>query len=75
MHLDAAVPYLDTHDNSLMYAIDLGAKLGKIAVRVNYNEKGRFDGARARIVSNFIQTGGQVEVNNMRAGAQYDPLK
>ena len=63
--LDSADPYLDTQDQALIYAMDLGARVGKVAVRVNFNEKGRFDGVRARIVSNFIQTGGMVNVRNI----------
>lgn len=75
LRLDAAKPYLDTQDGSLMYFIDLGEKSGKVAVRVNYNEKGRFDGVRAKIVSNFVQTGGVVDANNFNTGTQYVPLK
>lgn len=74
LHLEAAVPYLDTQDTALIYFIDLGARLGKVAVRMNYNEKGRFDGVRARIVSNFIQTGGMVDQFN-QAEARYVLLK
>ena len=75
VHLAQATVYLDTQDGSLMYVVELGAKLGKFAVRVNYNAKGRFDGVRARIVSNFVQTGGLVEKNNIHTGTQYVPLK
>jgi len=65
LHLDAATPYLDTADNSLIYAIDLGGKAGKVVVRVNYNEKGRVAGLRTKIESNFVRTGGLVEKYNM----------
>ncbi|MDD4942733.1 MAG: hypothetical protein PHQ13_04250, partial [Rhodoferax sp.] len=75
LRLDVALPYLDTQDRSLMYFIDLGAKFGKVAVRVNYNEKGRFDGVRAKIISNFIQTGGLVDARSLNTGTQYVPLK
>lgn len=74
MQLQAATPYLDTQDKALIYFIDLGPRLGKIAVRINYNEKGRFGGVRARIVSNFIQTGGLVDQFN-QAEARYVLLK
>jgi hypothetical protein len=74
LHLESAVAYLDTQDTALIYSIDLGERLGKIAVRMNYNEKGRFDGVRARIVSNFIQTGGVVDQFN-QAEARYVLLK
>ena len=73
--LATAAVYLDTQDNSLMYVIELGEKLGKVAVRVNYNAKGRFDGVRLKIVSNFILTGGLVEPKNMHTGTQYVPLE
>lgn len=63
--LEAASVYLDTLDNSLIYAFDLGERTGKVVIRVNYNQKGRFDGVRARIVSNFVQTGGVVDTNNL----------
>lgn len=69
--LETATPYLDTRDQALVYAIDLGKRWGKVVVRVNYNEKGRFDGVRARIVSNFVQTGGWVEPANIADGSQY----
>lgn len=72
--LQAAIPYLDTLDQALIYAIDLGLQVGKVVVRVNYNEKGRFDGIRARIVSNFVQTGGVVEPGDMRS-SRYKALK
>lgn len=72
--LQTAIPYLDTADQALIYAIDLGLKVGKVVVRVNYNEKGRFDGIRARIVSNFVQTGGVVEPGDMRS-SRYQALK
>ena len=72
--LQAAIPYLDTVDQALIYAIDLGLKVGKVVVRVNYNEKGRFDGIRARIVSNFVQTGGVVEPGDMRS-SRYKAMK
>jgi Phage Mu protein F like protein len=73
--LDSAVPYLDTVNKTLVYAFDLGRKLGKVAIHVNYNEKGRFEGVRQRIVSNFLTTGGVVEPKNITAGTQYRLLK
>jgi len=63
--LETAEPFLDTNDRALVYAIDLGARWGKVVVRVNYNEKGRFNGVRDRIVSNFVQTGGVVDQANI----------
>ncbi len=72
--LDSAVPYLDTEDQALIYLIELPdtpAGAGKVVVRVNYNEKGRFDGQRAKITSNFIQTGGLLEYVNIAVDARY----
>ena len=71
--LEAATPYLDTVTNTLIYIVDLGGDIGKIVVRVNYNEKGRFDGVRAKVISNFIQTGGSIEDYNLKQ-AQYVDL-
>jgi hypothetical protein len=68
-----AVPYLDTADTALVYAIDLGPQQGKVLVKVNYNQKGQFDGARARITSNFIQTGGLVQAADL-VPPRYVPL-
>jgi hypothetical protein len=58
--------YLDTADQALVYAIDAGGTLGKVVVRVNYNAKGQFDGVRGRVTSNFVQTGGQVQLSDLR---------
>ena len=71
IELNAATPYLDTQDLALVYAIDLGEQLGKVVVRVNYNEKGRFDGERQKIVSNFISTAGVVKIVNITKDARY----
>jgi Phage Mu protein F like protein len=73
--LASATPYLDTQNNTLVYAIDLGVQMGKVVIRVNYNAKGQFDGVRAKFVSNFAVTGGVVDANNMTIGTQYLPLK
>ena len=66
--LRKATPFLDTVDQALIYEIDLGERAGKVVIRVNYNEKGRFDGVRARITSNFVQTGGVLERYNLTSG-------
>lgn len=73
--LNGAGAYLDIEDLALVYALDLGQRWGKVIVRVNYNEKGRFDGVRAKIVSNFIQTGGMVDPHNIQSEARYVELK
>ena len=69
--LNSATPYLDTEDLALVYAIDLGEQLGKVVVRVNYNEKVRHEGVREKIVSNFVSTGGVVEIANITKDARY----
>lgn len=69
-----ATPYFDKGNGSLLYVLNLGKRAGKVVVYVNFNEKGRFDGVRARIVSNFIQTGGMVNKPNL-GEARYVPLK
>ena len=65
LQLDAASVYLDTQNNTLLYVVDMGERVGKVVVRVNYNEKGRFDGVRERIVSNFVVTGGMADRFNL----------
>ncbi len=75
--LSAAVPYIDTLDQMLLYVIDaaeLAPDLGKVVVRVNYNSKGQFDGVRSRITSNFIRTGGLLEPRNLK-DARYVRLR
>lgn len=66
MVLQDATPYLDTKNGTLLYVVDLGERAGKVVVRVNYNEKGQFEGTRSRIVSNFIHTGGMVDKFNLK---------
>lgn len=72
--LESATPYLDTQNNTLVYTIDLGEKLGKVVIRVNHNAKGQFDGVRAKFVSNFAITGGVVQPEDLKA-ARYKQLK
>lgn len=71
--LAQATPYWDKVKKNLIYAIDLGSKVGKFAVEINYNEKGWFDGVRAKLVSNFVRTGGLVEPANLLE-PKYFPL-
>lgn len=75
LHLENARAWLDTHDEALIYALELGERWGKVVVRVNYNASGRFDGKRARIKSNFVSTGGWVKSKNLLEGSQYKPLQ
>lgn len=64
--LENATPYWDKVKKNLIYAIDLGPKVGKFAVEINYNEKGWFDGVRAKLVSNFVRTGGLVKPTSLK---------
>jgi hypothetical protein len=65
-HLAGADIYLDIQDAALVYAFDYDEHKGKIVVKVNYSEKIRTeDGKRARVVGNFISTGGVVEAYNL----------
>lgn len=73
--LAIATPYLDTVDLALVYAFDVKNALGKILVRINYKEKARFDGVRDRVTSNFIRTGGMVEIDNIALDARYKKLE
>lgn len=72
--LETATPYLDTEDTALVYAIPLQGKAGKVIVRVNYTEKTRLGGERARLTANFIQTGGVVNETDLPAN-RYKRLK
>lgn len=73
-HLARAQAYLDTQDQALVYAFDVAdAGTAKVVVRINYREKGRFDGERARVTGNFVLTGGTVEPFNLRE-VRYVPL-
>ena len=74
LHLEAATPYLDTKDNTLIYVLELDNRPGRVVVRVNYNEKWRFEGVRARVVSNFVHTGGLVNESNLKE-ARYVALQ
>lgn len=68
LQLETAAVYLDTDNSTLLYVVDMGERVGKVVVRVNYNEKGRFDGVRERIVSNFVMTGGLANKVNLNEG-------
>lgn len=73
-HLEGARAFLDTQDRALVYEVDAGGDIGKVVVRVNYNETGRFDGARRRVSSNFIRTGGLVAAGDLMS-PRYVPLE
>jgi hypothetical protein len=64
--LEQADPYLDTLDPGLLYAFDLPPDKGKVVVRINYVDKVRQDGKRARVVANFVRTGSIVAEHNLR---------
>ena len=71
--LERADPNLDTLDPGLLYAFDLPPDKGKVVVRVNYADKVRRDGKRARVVGNFVRTGGIIAEHNLR-DQRYVPL-
>lgn len=73
-NLSEAIPYLDTEDQALIYVFEVRDGLGKVVVRVNYKEKGRFDGVRERITSNFIRTGSIVDPVNIENDARFIKL-
>ena len=73
--MPSAAVYLDTTDNSLVYAVELDGKVGKVLVRINFNEKIRLDATRDRVVSNFVRTGGLVEASDLCGGTRYVLLK
>lgn len=66
--------YLDTENNTLLYAISLPGEIGKVVVRVNYSEKGRLESERVRITSNHFTTGGLIQPRELLA-ARYVRLK
>ena len=65
-YLETAIPYLDTGNNTLLYAFDGPGEVGKVAVRLNHSEKIRDSGQRKKITSNFIVTGGLVAAENLK---------
>ena len=73
-YLETATPYLDTDNNTLLYAFDLPKVSGKVVVRINYSSKVRDAGKRTIINSNFIVTGGVIEAGNLQ-NARYIPVK
>ncbi len=65
-YLAQATSYLDTVNNTLVYAFDLPDVAGKVVVRVNYSSKIRVDGERQIVNSNFIMTGGVFDAGNLK---------
>lgn len=65
--LPAAPVYLDTTNDTLLYVVSLPGQVGKVVVRVNYAEKGQFDGARAKLTANHVVTGGLIDASNLGA--------
>jgi len=72
-YLAGATPYLDTDNNTLIYAFDLPGVTGKVVVRVNYSAKVRDGGKRKIISSNFIVTGGVIDEKHIGM-SRYVPL-
>lgn len=73
-YMELAIPYLDTGNNTLLYVMDIQPDIGKVVVRVNYSSKVKVGGKRSVITSNFIRTGGMIEISNLD-GAGYIALK
>lgn len=69
--LASAEIYWDIKNQALVYVFDLGERLGKAAVKLNYNEKSRMHGERLGVVSNFVRTLGEVDPFNMSDVTQY----
>lgn len=63
--LETAEIYLGLKNEALVFVFDLGEHLGKVPVKLNYNEKTRLDGERVKIVSNFVRTGAQIDLADM----------
>lgn len=62
--LDKAAIYFDSQKRNLVYVIDLSENAGKVAVYMNYAEKGRLAGTRIKMTANFVRTGGLIEKYN-----------
>lgn len=75
--LQAGRFFWDAEQPGLVYAIELDRadadSVGKVVVRVNFNESVRLKGRRERIESNFITTGGLVMRSNLDP-VRYQPL-
>ncbi len=73
-YLEIATPYLDTQNNTLLYAFDLPDMTGKVVIKVNYSSKIREAGKRKIVDSNFIVTGGIFDAGNLK-NSRYVPIK
>lgn len=72
-YLDSAIPYLDTENDTLLYAFDLPDVTGKVVVRINHSKKVKDGGKRKIIISNFVVTGGIIDEKHMGM-SRYVPL-
>lgn len=72
-YLDSAQAYYDTINQNVVYAFDLPGVAGKVAVELNQLRKLRDAGARKRVLSNFIVTGGVIQPNTL-ADSRYKSL-
>ncbi|MBB4844988.1 SPP1 gp7 family putative phage head morphogenesis protein [Paucibacter oligotrophus] len=73
-HLPGAAVYLDTVNNTLVYAMSLPGQVGKVVVRVNYSEKGRLGAERMKITANHVATAGIIQASDLLA-ARYVRMK
>jgi len=74
--MDGAEVWLDTLDNRLLFVFqsDGSGKMEKVAVAVNYVEKARLAGTkgkRQKLRSNYIRTGGLVDILNIDNNPRY----
>jgi hypothetical protein len=76
--MEAAEVYLDTQDTALLYVFEgketQTGKAEKVVIAVNYTEKTRptgTEGKRKAVRSNYIRTGGLVDVYNIRNESRY----
>lgn len=66
-YLTAAEIYYDRLDPGILYAFDVENRLGKVVVRINYKDKTKSaDGARKKLVANFVSTGGIIDARNLK---------
>ncbi len=73
--LQDADSYFDLKRNAVIYVFDLGPKVGKVPIRINYKSKFRTGGERFNDTSNFVATSGMADYSNMNDATNYLRLK
>jgi hypothetical protein len=76
--MEKAKVYFDSEDPALLYVFTTGStpanEVEKVVIRVNYTEQTRpagTKGKRTKITTNFIRTGGYVDVYNIENESRY----